>query len=109
MRDVPYVKFWGDEYAKTVSAAFAEIMDDLLMKVDQGSEDYGRGFMHVSTLPHEGTCYYDQMWSRDAGRGAMELARWGYAEQAGWVVDHFLQRKNMGDHWGRIVNRGYEM
>ena len=51
MQDVPYVKFWGDEYAKTVSAAFAEIMDDLLMKVDQGSEDYGRGFMHVSTLP----------------------------------------------------------
>lgn len=100
----PSVRFWGNEYASRMGTIFAETLADLVAKVDAGG-DFPKGFLHTSTMPHEGTCYYDQVWARDAGRGAQELARNGYIREASWVVDYFLDHKNFGDHWGRLIDR----
>ncbi len=102
---VPYMHFFGDQQARDMGIVFAENLADLLAKVEDGSGEYPRGFIHTSTVPHEGTCYYDQIWARDAGRGVQELARLGFVQQAMWVVDYFLSHKNFGDHWGRLIDR----
>ena len=105
MNPTPRMRFFGNEFAKEMGAVFAENLADLLAKVDDGSGDYPKGFLHTSTLPHEGTCYYDQVWARDAGRGAQELARYGFVDEAKLVVEYFLSHKNFGDHWGRLIDR----
>lgn len=105
MNPIPRMRFFGNEFARDMGAVFAENLADLLAKVDDGTADYPKGFVHTSTLPHEGTCYYDQVWARDAGRGAQELARFGFVEQAQAAVEYFLSHKNFGDHWGRLIDR----
>ncbi len=108
---MPRVRFEGNEQARMMGTVFAENLVDLCRKVEDGSDAAGtfeKGFLHTSTLPHEGTCYYDQMWSRDAGRGIQELARFGFVEKASCVVDYVLAHKNYGDHWGRLIDRRME-
>ncbi len=100
----PKIRFEGCEFAHDMGRIFAENLADLIAKVDDGSGDFPRGYMHTSTVPHPGTCYYDQVWARDAGRGVQELARYGFVEQAKMVVEFFLENKNFGDHWGRIID-----
>ncbi len=102
---IPKIRFEGCEFAHDMGRIFAENLADLLAKVDDGSGAFPRGYLHTSTVPHAGTCYYDQVWARDAGRGVQELARYGFAEEARSVVDFFLANKNFGDHWGRIIDR----
>ena len=102
---VPYLRFFGDASAEIMGTVFAENLADLLAKVDDGKGSFPCGFMHTSTIPHEGTCYYDQVWARDAGRGVQELARLGFVSEAETVVDYFLSHKNFGDHWGRLIDR----
>ncbi|MBQ7338909.1 MAG: hypothetical protein IJW40_10730 [Clostridia bacterium] len=102
---IPKIRFEGCEYAHDMGRIFAENLADLLAKVDDGGGTFPRGFMHTSTIPHAGTCYYDQVWARDAGRGVQEMARYGFVEQARMVVEYFLANKNFGDHWGRIIDR----
>ncbi|MBQ4575073.1 MAG: hypothetical protein IJA85_07695 [Clostridia bacterium] len=103
----PKIRFEGCEFAHDMGRIFAENLADLLAKLDDGEGNYPKGFMHTSTVPHEGTCYYDQVWARDAGRGAQELARYGFAKEARCAVDYFLKNKNFGDHWGRIIDRQF--
>ena len=97
----PLIKFTGDEWARRMNSVFAENLQDLLDKVEDGAGEYERGFLHTSTIDHEGTCYYDQMWSRDCGRGIIELAKLGFKDEALWVTRYFLSHMNFGDHWGR--------
>ena len=101
---MPFVRFGGDAFAQAMGPIFIENLADLRMKVDDGSGEYPRGMLHTSTLPHPGTCYYDQMWSRDAGRALQELARYGLLDEARSVVDYILSCRTFGDHWGRTVN-----
>lgn len=102
---VPHMRFFGNEFARDMGIVFAENLADLLAKVEDGSGDYPDGFMHTSTVPHDGTCYYDQVWARDAGRGVQELARYGFTEEAKRAVEYFFAHKNFGDHWGRLIDR----
>lgn len=102
----PCMCYDGDSYAKRMGIIFTEILADLIMKVDDGCSHWPRGMMHTSTTTLTKPNYYDQMWSRDAGRGLFELARYGMQEEAQAVCEHVLASKNHGDHWGRIVNMG---
>ncbi len=47
------------------------------------------------------------MWARDCGRGVMELARLGFAEDAKMVARYFLAHVNLTSHWGREIHRPY--
>jgi hypothetical protein len=100
---VPTFEFDGCDTARMMNRVFAENVADLLRKYDAGSEYFDRGFLHTSTMPHEGTCYYEYVWSRDAGRGIIETARMGRIQEAKDAVRFLMNNKNMGDHWGRIV------
>lgn len=66
---------------------YSQIVNDLLMKVDDGNGNYPRGFLHTSTTPLSVPNYYDQMWSRDVGRGIQELVECGLIEDARSVVE----------------------
>ena len=104
---IPKIRFEGCEFAHDMGRIFAENLADLVAKVDDGSDSFPCGYMHTSTVLHEGTCYYDQVWARDAGRGVQELARYGYVNEAKSVVEFFFNNKNFGDHWGRIIDHAY--
>ena len=98
------MRFSGSDSAKQMSRIFAENVHDLTCKVDRGgNKDFEPGFLHTSTMRHEGTCYYDNMWSRDGGRGLIELCRLGFSEDALLVSRYFLNHINFDDHWGRII------
>jgi hypothetical protein len=104
---IPRMQFSGSDSARQMSRIFAENVCDLRSKVDRGGDArYGDGFFHTSTVPHEGTCYYDHMWSRDAGRGLIELCRLGFAEDALRVTRFFLDHVSYEDHWGRMIAKG---
>lgn len=51
---VPVFEFDGCDTAKMMNRVFAENIADLLNKYDEGSKNYGKGFLHTSTMPHEG-------------------------------------------------------
>ncbi len=104
---VPYIRFDGSESAKQMSRIFAENLQDLLLKIDDGKNDFDRGFFHTSTVQHEGTCYYNEIWSRDAGRGLIELARLGFKDEARQVAAYLLENINEKDHWGRAIPNNY--
>lgn len=101
----PIVRFSGNALAERMGTVFSENLADLRAKVDDGKGAFPRGFLHTSTVPHPGTCYYDQVWARDSGRGLQELARWGFFAEALPVAEYLLSHKNFGDHWGRLVDR----
>jgi len=112
----PTIQCYGSDLARRMGRIFRANLLDLLAKVDYGNADFPAGFLHTSTDQHEGTCYYDQVWSRDGGRGLIELARFGYPEEARLVADYYLDHINGGHHWGRNVHvrfddtlQGYEV
>lgn len=109
----PVLRFEGNDFAQRMNVIYAENLHDLLSKVDNGEGDFEKGFFHTSTVQHEGNCYYKRSWTRDAGRGLIELARLGFVEQALDVTEYLLQHINLGDHWGRTTqfedNRNYEV
>lgn len=105
MTVVPRMKFEGSDSAKQMNRIFAENLQDLLNKIDDDRGKYPSGFMHTSTMPHQGTHYYDDVWIRDGGRGLIELARYGFTKQAERVSNFFLNHINLKDHWGRVITQ----
>jgi len=103
MLRMPVFEFDGCETARMMNRVCAENLIDLVNKVEKGCDNYPKGFMHTSTMPHEGTCYYRFNWTRDAGRGMIELARMGRLDEAREAVGFFIAHKNKGDHWGRLA------
>lgn len=101
---IPRLRLDGDDLSKRLNAVFAENVKDILDKVDEGGNGFDRGFIHSSTVRHEGTCYYDQLWTRDGGRGMIELSRLGFIDDVLPVVRYLLGHITFGDHWGRVVN-----
>jgi hypothetical protein len=100
---VPVIKFEGSDSAKQMNSIFAENLHDLLSKVDDGKGIFEAGFIHTSTILHDGNCYYKSIWTRDAGRGIIELARLGFYDEALKVSRYLLNNINHGDHWGRTT------
>lgn len=102
---VPRVRFEGDQFAQMATAIFAETLQDMRNKVEDGSsEKYPLGFFHTSTEPEGVPQYYNDMWSRDCGRGVIELARLGFTEDAKNISRYFLKHLNYGNHWGREIH-----
>ncbi len=104
-RIYPKVRFTGGAFAETLSNIYAETLNDLVAKYDDGSAGgYEKGFLHTSTYSHPGTCYYNQMWARDCGRGVLELVKQGFIEEASDVAEYFLNHITYGDHWSREIH-----
>ena len=102
----PAMRFGGCDFASRMNAIYAETVNDLITKVEMGQDpNYKKGFLHTSTFPHNYTNYYNEMWSRDSGRGLIEIARLGFAELALPVARYMLSALNDADHWGRIIDR----
>ena len=94
----------GCDSAWQCSRVFGRNLRDLVAKVDDGSSPaYERGFLHTSTEPAPGTNYYRDVWSRDGGRGLIELACLGYTDLALDVASYFARHLNAGDHWSRTI------
>jgi len=113
---IPRIRFSGDPYAQMANAIFAETLQDMLNKIEYGTDDkYPAGFFHTSTEPKGIPQYYNDMWARDCGRGVIELCRLGFADEAKMISRYFLSHKNCNDHWGREISRaaaphaGYEL
>ena len=108
----PILRFEGNDLARRMGAVFAENVHDLVEKVDMEPGGYEAGFFHTSTVRHPNTCYYDSVWSRDAGRGLIELSRLGFQREAEAAAGYLLRNLNKGDHWGRTTSPndscGYE-
>ena len=81
------IRLEGTDLLKRLGVIYSQIVNDLLMKVDDGNGNYPRGFLHTSTTPLSVPNYYDQMWSRDVGRGIQELVECGLIEDARSVVE----------------------
>ena len=102
----PRIKLRGNDWLKRCGIIYTQILGDLLMKVDDGEGGYPKGFMHTSTTPFTEPNYYNDMWSRDVGRGIMELVRNGFLQEAHSVSDFILQTgMNFGNHYGRLIER----
>lgn len=107
-RIYPRIRFQGNDLLNRLGTIYSQTLNDLLMKVDEGSGSYPKGFLHTSTTTLTEPNYYDQMWARDVGRGISELVRYGFLEDAQQVVDYILETgKSFGDHYGRLLNRRY--
>jgi len=100
---IPLMKFEGSDTAKQMNRIFAENLQDLLKKLDDGKGEFEPGFIHTSTMQHEGYCYFKETWSRDGGRGLIELARLGFDKEALLIARYFLRNKNYHNHWGRVL------
>ncbi|GHT71876.1 hypothetical protein AGMMS50239_41210 [Bacteroidia bacterium] len=113
---IPRVRFTGDPFAQMATAIFAETLQDMRNKIEYGANSkYPAGFFHTSTEEKGVPQYYEDMWSRDCGRGVIELCRLGFIDDAKMISRYFLAHKNFGDHWGRELHRsgaphtGYEL
>lgn len=109
----PRLHFEGGAFAGRMDAVYAENLHDLLRKVDPGGGEYEKGFFHTSTVQHAGNCYYRRSWTRDAGRGLIELARLGFTGPAQDAADCLLRHIDQDGHWGRTTQtadgRRYEV
>jgi hypothetical protein len=76
--NIPLMKFGGSDSAQQINRIFAENLRDLLYKVDEGKGDFEPGFIHTSTMKHEGSCYFGETWSRDGGRVANRTGSFSY-------------------------------
>ncbi|WP_343247037.1 hypothetical protein [Diplocloster hominis] len=102
------IRLEGTDLLKRLGVIYSQIVNDLLMKVDDGNGNYPRGFLHTSTTPLSVPNYYDQMWSRDVGRGIQELVECGLIEDARSVVECVFGYDNsFGNHFGRDL-RGHD-
>ena len=101
------IRFGSDSSAQRATVIFAETLQDLYDKYENGGSEnprYEKGFLHTSTVQHEGTCYYRDMWLRDCARGMIELSRFGFADEALEVAEYFLKHITFGNHWGREIH-----
>lgn len=102
------IRLEGTDLLNRLGVIYSQIVNDLLMKVDDGNGNYPRGFLHTSTTPLSTPNYYDQMWSRDVGRGIQELVECGLIEDARSVAECVLgYDKSFGNHFGRVVNQDF--
>lgn len=102
----PRVRFSGDRFAQIATAVFAETLQDMRNKIDYGEDGrFPAGFFHTSTEPEGVPQYYNDMWSRDCGRGLIELCRLGFTDDALLIARYFLSHKGLGDHWGREMHQ----
>lgn len=103
----PRVRFSGDHTAQIATAIFAETLQDIRNKIENGdNEMFPAGFFHTSTEPEGVPEYYNDMWSRDCGRGVIELARLGFSEETKSISRYFchiLPLKIIGD--GNFIKR----
>lgn len=103
---VPRVRFAGDEFADKASAIFAETLQDMRNKIEDGTDPkFPLGFFHTSTEEAGVPQYYNDMWARDVGRGVTELSRLGFAQDALDISRYLLSHISMGNHWGREVHQ----
>ena len=101
----PRLRFTGDPFAQQATAVFAETLHDMRSKIEYGSnERFPAGFFHTSTEPEGVPQYYNDMWTRDCGRGVIELSRLGFADDARLISRYFLAHITDGDHWGRELH-----
>jgi hypothetical protein len=101
----PKVLFTGDEFADKVSVIYAETLQDMLNKLEDGSNPkFPAGFFHTSTEEAGVPQYYNDMWSRDVGRGLTELSRLGFSKESLTVSRYLLSHITMKNHWGREVH-----
>jgi len=104
-RIYPKIRFEGNDWLKRLGVIYSQTLQDVLMKIDDGSEDYKKGFMHVTTVKYTEQSYYSQMWTCDTSCGLIELARAGFTEDTDSVIDYIIEQgMNEGDHYGRIMN-----
>lgn len=102
----PRVRFSGDHTAQIATAIFAETLQDIRNKIENGdNEMFPAGFFHTSTEPEGVPEYYNDMWSRDCGRGVIELARLGFSEETKSISRYFLSHITFKDHWGRELHK----
>ena len=100
----PHIRLEGTDLLKRSGVIYAQILGDLIMKVDEGNGAYPKGFFHTSTTPEGEPNYYRDMWSRDVGRGLMELCRAGLTGPCKDSIDYILSRGfNAEDHYGRLI------
>ena len=103
---VPRVRFAGDEFADKASVIFAETLQDMRNKIEDGTDPkFPLGFFHTSTEEAGVPQYYNDMWARDVGRGVTELSRLGFAQDALNISRYLLSHISMGNHWGREVHQ----
>lgn len=103
---VPRLRFGGDSFAHQASAIFAETLQDMRNKIEtDGNERFPAGFFHTSTEPEGVPQYYNDMWARDCGRGVIELARLGFADDARLIARYMLSHITNGNHWGREIHQ----
>lgn len=101
----PRLRFTGDPFAQQATAVFAETLHDMRSKIEYGSnERFPAGFFHTSTESEGVPQYYNDMWTRDCGRGVIELSRLGFADDARLISRYFLAHITDGDHWGRELH-----
>ena len=106
-RQWPRIKLRGTDLLNRIGVIYTQNLCDLLMKIDDGTGTYPKGFLHTSTTPDSVPNYYHQMWSRDVGRGIMELVRAGFLTEAQIVEDCIFQYgMTYGDHFGRTIETG---
>ncbi len=109
MQHVPRLRFTGDQYATISNAIFAETLQDMRNKIEDGAnKHFAAGFFHTSTEPEGIPQYYNDMWTRDCGRGVIELSRLGFADEARSISRYFLTHITNGDHWGREIHHPTE-
>ncbi|MGZ3849186.1 MAG: hypothetical protein ACXVMS_11285 [Flavisolibacter sp.] len=109
---VPRIRFAGDQFAQMATVVFTETLNDMLSKVEYGGNPnprYSAGFFHTSTDSLGIPNYYKAMWTRDCGRGVIELCRLGFADEAKIISRYFLAHKNYVDHWGREMHHSSQM
>ncbi|MEG1897933.1 MAG: hypothetical protein RRY33_06570 [Alistipes sp.] len=105
IQTTPRLHFTGDLFAQQASIIFAETLQDMRNKIEDGSnERFPIGFFHTSTEEAGVPQYYNDMWTRDCGRGVVELSRLGFAKEACNISRYFLSHITNGDHWGREIN-----
>ncbi len=103
-RIYPRVQLEGTDLLRRVGVIYAQILGDLLMKVDEGEGEYPKGFFHTSTTNEMTPNYYHAMRSRDVGRGIIELCRAGMIDDVSSAVEYLLSLGlDCGDHYGRVL------
>ena len=121
------VSFSGTNFANILTNVFYHNIIDILAKIDTD------GFFHSSTKNAVlfagnglGTYrnnvgeYYNESWSRDAGRGLQEISVLGYIKEASKCSDFCFQKARLWEelpslrlndtivlprHWSRIINK----
>lgn len=116
--DAPKVKFKGNGFADIFTNVFSiNIMDMAYIKVDDtgrthtsSKNPYHFGcYIGMGTF-NQGTCYYDHVWTRDVGRGLMEICNVGYFDRCNLAVEdlhkllYYPSTIFKEPHWKRIAN-----